>query len=89
MVSESNSTITFNPDGTWYREDKSQMIAGSGSVWLESNENSTKRGKWNAEKGQLFMLWEDESFEDYSYRFKGYQLEMKTGKTGQIWSRVK
>ncbi len=47
MVSESNSTITFNPDGTWHREDKSQMIAGSGSVWIESNENSTKKGKWN------------------------------------------
>ena len=89
LVSESNSTLTFNPDGTWTREDKSQMIAGAGSVWIESNENSIKKGQWNAENGHLFMLWEDESFEEYSYKFERNQLKMVTGKTGQIWTRVK
>ena len=65
------------------------MLAGAGSVWIESNESSTQKGKWNAEKGRLFMLWEDESFEDYSYEFKASRLKMATGKTGQIWTRVK
>jgi hypothetical protein len=87
-VSESHSRLQFNPDGTWVREDKSHMIAGSGSVWVESKDSSVHRGKWNADAGHLFMIWEDESFEDYEYRLQGNQLQMRTGKKGQSWTRI-
>jgi hypothetical protein len=64
------------------------MIVGAGSVWLERDQRSAKKGRWNADGGHLFMLWEDESFEDYRYRFEGNKLKMKTGKTAQVWTRV-
>ncbi len=88
MVSETQSTLSFHPDGNWTREDKSEMIVGAGPVWLESKDRSGQRGRWNADGGHLFMLWEDESFEDYQYRFEGNQLKLKTGKTAQIWTRT-
>jgi hypothetical protein len=88
-VSESNSVLEFHADGSWIREDKSEMIAGAGSVWIESKDRKVYRGKWNADAGQLFMVWEDESFEDYRYRVQGNQLKMVVGTKGQLWTRAK
>lgn len=88
MASETESTITFNPDGSWHRKNKSQTLVGAGSVWLESNNSSSAKGRWNADQGHLFMVWDDESFEDYRYRFQQNSLEMVAGKTCQVWTKV-
>jgi len=87
MVSEDHSSIRFSADGNWVREDRSQMLAGAGGIWLESNNSSQSRGRWNAENGALFMLWDDGSFEDYKYTVRAGQLRMVAGSKGQFWTR--
>ena len=88
LVSETNSVLRFSPDGTWEREDKSEMLVGGAGIWLENNERSVNRGRWNADGGALFMVWEDQSFEDYQYRVAGNELKIVCDKTGQLWTRV-
>lgn len=88
IASESTTTLTFHPDGSWSRTSKSETLVGSGSVWLESKKSSKANGRWNADKGQLFMLWEDQSFADYQYQLQGNQLSMTSRKTRQSWVRV-
>jgi len=86
-VSENTSTIRFNPDGTWYRENRSHTIAGAGGVWLEDKSSSSENGRWNADGSLLFMLWEDGSFANYKYRFDGNNLKMAYKKTLEVWTR--
>lgn len=88
MASETESTITFNPDGSWLRTNKSETLVGAGSVWLENKQSSKSNGRWNADQGQLFMLWEDQSFADYQYQLQGNQLSITSAKTRQNWVRV-
>lgn len=87
MASETESTLTFQPDGTWSRTNKSETLVGAGSLWLESKNSSVENGRWNAAQGQLFMLWENQSFADYQYRLQGNQLEITSGKIRQLWNR--
>ena len=87
LVSEDSSSIRFNPDGTWYREDRSHMIAGAGGVWLEDKSSSKQSGRWNADGKHLFLLWEDGSFANYEYRFEGNNLKMAYEKTLEVWTR--
>ena len=86
-VSENSSTIRFNPDGTWQRENRSHTLVGAGGVWLEDKSSSSERGTWNADGNVLFMLWENGSFANYQYRCEGRQLKMAYEKTLEVWSR--
>ena len=88
MASESTTTLTFHPDGSWLRTSKSETLVGAGSVWLENKQSSKSNGRWNADRGQLFMLWEDQSFADYQYQLQDNQLSMTSGKSRQSWVRV-
>lgn len=88
MVSDNVSRLTFRPDGSWERLNSYHMIAGAGSTWIESKDKKAYRGRWNADVGHLFMIWEDQSFDDYQYRIRGGQLEMRSGNKAQLWRRV-
>ena len=55
-VSENSSSLQFNQDGTWYREDRSHTLVGAGGVWLEDKGSSSDAGRWNADGKHLFNL---------------------------------
>lgn len=87
FASETTSTLTFGQDGTWQRINKTEALMGSGSIWFEKNDIKTYRGRWNAAQGQLFMIWEDQSFADYTYSLQQKRLMIQNGKIRQTWSR--
>lgn len=87
FASETTSTLTFSQDGSWQRINKTEALMGSGSIWFEQKDEKTYRGSWNAAQGQLFMLWEDQSFADYTYSLQQNRLMIQNGKIRQTWSR--
>jgi hypothetical protein len=92
LASETKSTLTFAADGRWERHDKSHLIVGAGDVWLEDKDESTQRGKWNAGDGRLFMVWEDQSWDDFRYQIrrtqKGIELRTLRGDKGEVWYKA-
>ncbi|MHC5003794.1 MAG: SHOCT domain-containing protein [Planctomycetota bacterium] len=92
LASKTESTLVFAADGRWERHDKSHMIVGAGGVWLEDNDESTQRGRWNAGEGLLFMVWEDSSWDDFRYQIrrtaKGIELRTLRGSKGEVWHRA-
>ena len=88
MASETTSVLTFLADGSWTRWNKSEMIVGGAGIWLESNDETESKGRWNADGGELYMVWEDQSWEDYNYKCTGNQLRLQSDTTGQVWERV-
>ncbi|MFW6108569.1 MAG: hypothetical protein ACOC8D_02020 [bacterium] len=92
-VSEQKSTIAFRADGTWTRTDQYHMIVGAGGLWRETDDAETHTGRWNAGSGQLYMVWKDNSWEDYRYQVvrtaDGVQLRLACGKRGELWDRVR
>ena len=89
LVSDNQSHLVFTPDGKWSRTDTSHMIAGAGDLWIESKDKDESSGRWFAGEGTLFMIWENNTWEDYTYKIhnsvKGRELRMICGKTGQVW----
>jgi len=92
LASETKSTLVFAPDGRWERNDKNHMIVGAGGVWLEDKSEETQRGKWNAGDGRLFMVWEDQSWDDFRYQIRrtaqGIELRTLRGKKGEVWHKA-
>ncbi len=92
-VSESTSILSFHPDGTWIRKDQFYMLAGAGDVWLESNDESSSQGRWNADDGFLYMVWKDNSYADYKYAVKqtaqGRQLRLVNNDEGELWEETR
>ncbi|MHC4818829.1 MAG: hypothetical protein ACYTF8_12320, partial [Planctomycetota bacterium] len=92
LASETKSTLVFAADGRWERHDKNHMIVGAGDVWLEDKSEDTQRGKWNAGDGRLFMVWEDQSWDDFRYQIrrtqKGIELRTLRGKKGEVWYKA-
>jgi hypothetical protein len=88
-VSEDKSKLTFYPNGEWHRINTSQLIVGSGAIWLEDNSKSEHRGRWNADGKMLFMLYEDNTWEEFSYKIvrtaNGQELRTSVGKQAVIW----
>jgi hypothetical protein len=88
-VSEDKSQLTFYPNGEWHRINTSQTIVGAGGVWLEDNSKSEHRGRWNADGKRLFMLYEDNTWEEFSYIIvstaTGRELRTSVGKQAVIW----
>lgn len=89
MVSDRQTAVSLNADGAWVKVSKYHMIAGGSGVWLESNDTSTERGRWYAEKGWLYLLEEKGGWAQYQYRIeqgpKGRQIKLVDGKQGEIW----
>ncbi len=89
MVADEETITTFNPDGTWHRLYTYHMIAGAGGVWLEDKDRKEYRGTWSADGKRLFMLFEDNSWDEFEYqivkRGNGRELRLSDGKRGQIW----
>ena len=86
-TSVSTTTLQFNADGTWQRDDQYDMIASGSGIFVSDSSHDVSRGQWNADGQHLFMLWEDESFADYQYRIDGGQLKTVKGNRGQTWRR--
>jgi hypothetical protein len=83
--------LTFQQDGRWQRRDQSHTLVGSSGFWLEDKSDDTSQGTWNAGDGLLYMLWEDNSEQEYKYRLEqngqSVRLRLVTGNNGQIWER--
>jgi hypothetical protein len=92
LASETKSSLVFAADGRWERHDNTHMIVGAGDVWLEDKSEDTQRGKWNAGDGRLFMVWEDQSWDDFRYQIrrtaKGIELRTLRGKKGEVWHKA-
>ncbi|UCG58086.1 MAG: SHOCT domain-containing protein [Phycisphaerales bacterium] len=92
LASDTTGTLVFRPDGTWMRTDRTQMIAGAGGVWLESNETDVSKGRWYAGSGALYLIWEDNSWQDYKYQLRGTgqgaRLLLVSGEKGELWKRA-
>lgn len=88
-VSEDKSILVFNHDGTWSRSNESHTLVGAGGVWLEDKSQSSSRGSWNAGDGVLYMVWEDNSWEEYKYVVEqgaqGRQLRLAVENRGEVW----
>jgi hypothetical protein len=88
-VSEDKSKLTFYPNGDWHRINTSQTIVGAGGIWLEDNSKNEHRGQWNADGKKLFMLYEDNTWEEFSYIIvrtaNGRELRTSVGKQAVIW----
>ncbi len=86
-VNETSSQISFQPNGTWQRNDKSHMLVGSAGIWLEDKSDKASNGTWNAGEGILYMLWEDKSYRECQYRVENSQLRLVCGDKGETWQR--
>ena len=90
-VSETSSRLSFQPDGTWTRNDQSHTLVGASGIWLEDKSNENSQGIWNAGDGILYMLWKDNSYRECGYRLETsggrYQLRLICGGKGEIWQR--
>lgn len=92
LVADTNSVLVFHANGTWTRTDKYHMIAGAGGTWIEDKRVTASDGRWNAANGALYMVWKDNSWDDFKYQVtrtrEGIQLRTASGKTGRLWKRV-
>jgi hypothetical protein len=88
-VSEDKSHLTFFSDGRWNRVDSSHTLVGAGGIWLEDKSNNEYSGKWFADGKRLFMIYEDNTWEDFAYKvvFSNGRRELRTsvGKEATIW----
>ena len=68
------------------------MIAGAADVWLESDETTVSKGRWYAGGGSLYLIWEDNSWEDYDYEIRrtpeGIRLLLVSGQKGELWAKA-
>ncbi len=92
MASDHTATLIIQPDGTWSRTDKTQMLAGAGGVWLESNDTQQSNGQWYAGNGTLQLIWEDKSWQEYKYEIRqsaqGTRLLLTNEGKGELWERA-
>lgn len=88
-VSEDKSHLTFYADGRWHRVNSSHTLVGAGGIWLEDKSNKEYSGKWFADGKRLFMIYEDNTWEDFAYKVVplggGRELRTSVGKKATIW----
>jgi hypothetical protein len=93
MASDTTGTLVIQPDGAWTRTYKTQMIAGAGGVWLESNDTKESKGTWYAGNGSFSLIWDDKSWQEYKYELRqtpqGVRLLLTSGGKGELWERAK
>ncbi len=85
LASETTSTLELRADGTWTRTDVSQGLAGAGGIWIETGGTKTRKGRWNAGNGTLYLMFDDDSWTIYRYRIEGNTLRLANGDKGEIW----
>lgn len=90
-LSGKHTTMTFFQDGTWRSLYTYHMIAGAGGIWLEDKDRKEHSGKWSADGKRLFMLYEDNTWNDYEYNIinknNRKELRMSDGEKGQVWKQ--
>lgn len=88
-VSEDKSHLTFYADGRWHRVNSSHTLVGAGGIWLEDKSKNEYSGKWFADGKRLFMIYEDNTWEDFAYKVVpsggGRELRTSVGKKATIW----
>ena len=88
-VSEDKSQLTFYADGRWYRINSSHTLVGAGGIWLEDKSKQEYSGKWFADGKRLFMIYEDNTWEDFAYNIVitdgGRELRTSVGEKATIW----
>jgi hypothetical protein len=93
MASDTNSVMTIAADGTWTRTDTTHTIAMGAGVSLEGSDRKVHRGKWNAGGGSLYLMGEDNSWDEYKYQVSGApgarQVKLASGGNGQVWRESK
>jgi hypothetical protein len=91
-TSDTTGTLVLQPDGTWARSKRTHMIAGAGGTFLESDDTKTTKGRWNAGHGALYLISDDNSWEDYKYEVRqtvaGVRLLLTSGQQGELWERA-
>jgi hypothetical protein len=92
MASDKTGTLSLQSDGSWTRTDRTQMLAGAAGVWLESDQTKVNKGRWYAGGGSLYLIWEDNSWEDYKYEVHqtagGIRLLLVSGQKGELWEKA-
>ena len=92
MASDRTGTLSLQSDGSWTRTDRTQMIAGAAGVWVESDQTKVNKGRWYAGGGSLYLIWDDNSWEDYKYEVRrtaeGIRLLLASGQKGELWQRA-
>jgi hypothetical protein len=98
IASETKNTLVLRPDGTWQQTIVSHFIAigasnpiTGGSIVLDSGpERKTYQGRWNAGNGALYLMSQDDRYDDYKYQVRrgagGRELVLVTGGRGKVWS---
>jgi hypothetical protein len=90
LTSESTSVLAFRRDGTWKRTDVSRFIAFGAGITIDSGpEKTVTQGRWNAGNRALYLMWQDGTWEDYTYQIlqspTGRRLKLACGKRGELW----
>jgi len=92
MASDTTGTLVLQPDGTWARRKRSHMIAGAGGTWIERDDTKESKGRWNGGHGSLYLISEDNSWEEYKYQVRrtpeGMRLLLISGEKGELWQRA-
>jgi len=90
-VSEDKSLLTFSNDGRWHRVDRSHTLVGASGIWLEDKSEKKSSGRWFADGKRLFMIFDDNTWEDYAYKVvhgrEGPELRTSVGRKATIWRR--
>jgi hypothetical protein len=88
-VSEDKSHLTFSADGRWHRVNTSHALVGAGGIWLEDKSKKEYSGKWFADGKKLFVINEDNTWEDFAYKVvplgEGRELRTSVGNKATIW----
>lgn len=88
-ASEDKSQMTFHADGRWHRVDSSHLLVGSGGIWLEDKSKKESSGKWFADGNRLYMIYSDNTWEDYAYKVvelaDGRELRIHSGQKATVW----
>jgi hypothetical protein len=90
--------MVIRADGTWQQTVVSEFIAmgasnpiTGGAIVLDSGpEKKTYHGRWNAGNGVLYLMSQDDRYDDYQYQVrrgaKGRELVLVSGGKGEVWS---
>ena len=66
-------------------------LTGAQTSLSSGPQKKTIRGRWNAGGGTLFLVWEDNTWNDYKYALvrtkEGSRLKLTGEKTVQTWQR--
>ena len=88
--SRTRRELSLGADGSWTRVEVTRtLVLGAGTSLSSGPGKKVTRGKWRAGAGTLYLMGEDQTWEDYSYRVgkdeAGPLLVLTSGKTRETW----